>query len=184
MKQRRESVVDRRNQTKRTPNIRTWVFLCIIATAAVAGSPSRASADDAATLQALVERWVTFTWSPKNERFEMDRISDLYSADEDLLAFDLMSPAQTVIKGWRVYEPLWLPVMQAHSYWELTSYDDLRISASSDTAWTAFTFKSLVRHEDSGEPQEGEWHATLGWERNDQGAWQIVHEHISGPVRR
>ncbi len=121
-------------------------------------------------------------WSVDAKPYKLSKIDHIYSKDEELLAYDLMSPETTVIKGWTDYEKVWSKAMQQFDSWEVKTIDGLEVKATDNLATSTFTFSgegTLV----SGEPIKGEWHVTLIWKEKPDG-WKIVHEHISGPVRR
>ena len=72
--------------------------------------------------------------------------------------------------------------MQAYSPWNVKMNDDLIIRAGDDVAVAIFTWKAWGTVKADGQQISAELHATLVFEhRND--TWQIVHEHISTPVR-
>lgn len=147
---------------------------------AVAQTPTSASEGQA--IRERVRQWET-AWNVGNKPFSMSRFGDLYVKDESLLAYDLTSPqTPSIIRGYQQFANTWEPFMQAFSPWNVKINDDLVIRAGERISVATFTWQFRGRVKADGKPVSGSLHATLVFE-NRGGKWQIVHEHISTPVR-
>jgi ketosteroid isomerase-like protein len=85
------------------------------------------------------------------------------------------------IRGYKQYVETWEPFMQGFSPWNIKINDDLKIHTGDRVSVATFTWKIWGMTTD-GQSISGDLHATLVFE-NRNGKWQIVHEHISTPVR-
>jgi ketosteroid isomerase-like protein len=131
---------------------------------------------------ARVKQWEA-AWNLEHESFSMSRFGNLYVQDESLLAFDLTSPhTPSIIRGYQQYAAVWEPFMQAFSSWNIKVNDDLNVHTSDRIAFATFTWKIWGTAKADQQQITGDLHATLVFEKLD-GAWKIVHEHISTPVR-
>jgi ketosteroid isomerase-like protein len=129
-----------------------------------------------------VNQWEA-VWNVGNEPFSMSRFGDLYAQDDSLLAYDLTSPqTPSIIRGYQQFAKTWEPFMQKFSPWNVKINNDLVIHAGDLVSVAAFTWSFLGKVKADGQPVSGNLHATLVFE-NRGGKWQIVHEHISTPVR-
>ncbi len=114
----------------------------------------------------------------------MKRFDDLYVQIISLLAYDLTSPQTlSIIRGYQQYVETWEPFMKSFSPWNIQINDDLVIHAGSDVSVATFTWKVWGASKADGQEVTSDLHGTLVFE-NRSGKWQIVHEHISTPVRR
>ncbi len=135
---------------------------------------------DKMSLQQLIEDYKL--WSITEKPYKIEKIEHLYDHTDRLLAFDLMSPKSTVIKGWDNYQALWSTAMQNFNTWTVYKLDDIQITIDQNMALTTLLFSGKGTLND-GSPVEGEFHSTLVWlKKKDE--WKIIHEHISGPVKR
>ena len=131
---------------------------------------------------ARIKHWET-AWNVGSHQFSMARFDDLYVKDKSLLAYDLTSPqTPSILRGYEQYAQVWQPFMQTYSPWNIKINDDLIIRADDKIAVATFTWKAWGTVKADGQKISTELHATLVFE-NRNGIWQIVHEHISTPVR-
>lgn len=129
-----------------------------------------------------VKQWEA-AWNVGSEKFSMERFGNLYVQDESLLAYDLTSPqTPSIIRGYDQFVQVWEPFMQAFSPWHVQVNDDVVIRVSNEIAVATFTWKVWGTVKADGQQIAADLHATLVFEKRD-GKWQIVHEHISTPVR-
>ncbi len=146
----------------------------------VAQTPTLQSEEQ--VIRERVRQWKT-AWDVGNKPFSMSRFGDLYVKDESLLAYDLTSPqTPSILRGYEQFANTWEPFMQAFSPWNVKINDDLVIRAGERVSVATFTWQFRGRVKADGKPISGNLHATLVFE-NRGGKWQIVHEHISTPVR-
>lgn len=136
--------------------------------------------NDTNTLQELVQDYKL--WSVTEKPYKIKKIEHLYAHTDDLLAFDLMSPEKTVIKGWENYKAIWEPAMQNFNTWTITQVSDVEITVDENMALTTLIFAGEGQLNDKT-PVNGEFHSTLIWKKMNNG-WKIIHEHVSGPVKR
>jgi ketosteroid isomerase-like protein len=129
-----------------------------------------------------VNQWEA-AWNIGNKPFSMSRFGDLYVQDDSLLAYDLTSPkTPSIIRGYQRFAKTWEPFMQAFSPWNVKINNDLVIHAGDRVSVATFTWAFSGKVKADGQPVSGNLHATLVFE-NRGGKWQIVHEHVSTPVR-
>ncbi len=136
--------------------------------------------NDRAVLSRLVEDYKL--WSVQEKPYRIEKIEHLYSHTDELLAFDLMSPEKTVIRGWESYKAIWVPAMRNFDEWTVTGLSDVEITVDKSMALTTLLFAGEGKLKD-GTPVNGEFHSTLIWKKSGK-EWKIVHEHVSGPVKR
>lgn len=129
---------------------------------------------------ARVNDWLA-AFSPGNQPFDFSVLDALYWQDEQLLAFDTLSPQNTRIKGWQAFELLWKPFMAALTQWQIQPVGDVRILTGDNIAVSALIFHGQGATTDR-ESVDVTAHATLVWQRRE-GQWRITHEHISNPVK-
>lgn len=130
---------------------------------------------------ARVNDWLA-AFSPGNKPFDFSVLDDLYWQDEQLLAFDTLSPQNTRIQGWRAFESLWKPFMAALTQWQIQPVGDVRILTGDKIAVSALIFHGTGTTTER-EAVEITAHATLVWEKREE-KWCITHEHISHPVKQ
>jgi ketosteroid isomerase-like protein len=131
---------------------------------------------------ARIKQWQT-AWNVGSNKFSMDRFDNLYVKDQSLLAYDLTSPqTPSILRGYKQYVEVWQPFMQAYSSWNIKINNDIIIRAGDEIAVATFTWKAWGTVKADSQQISTELHATLVFE-NRNNTWQIVHEHISTPVR-
>lgn len=129
-----------------------------------------------------VKQW-ELAWNLGNEPFSMNRFGDLYVQDQSLLAYDLTSPqTPSILRGYQHYVETWEPFMQGFSPWNIKLNDDLIIHAGDRVSVATFTWKIWGIAKGDSQTTAADLHATLVFENRNE-KWQIVHEHISTPVR-
>ncbi len=165
--------------------------LSVLVVTALAPSGTHAAADsgeardDRAAIRERIDRWRhMFSATGRGERFTLDGYEDLY-ADDALLVFDSYAPdwAQTQLVGLDEYRRVWERDMnETFPGWTITRLDVLRIDVADggEMAWSAINFWGQGRQSD-GEVYRGSQHGTHVWKKID-GAWRIVHEHLTGPI--
>ncbi|PRX55367.1 YybH family protein [Flagellimonas meridianipacifica] len=161
-------------------NKRVLFILLINATIMTSFGQNKEQMDDRKVLSQLVEDYKL--WSVQEKPYRIEKIEHLYSHTEELLAFDLMSPERTVIRGWESYKAIWVPAMRNFDTWTITGLSDVEITVDKSMALTTLLFTGEGELKD-GTPVKGEFHSTLVWKKSGEG-WKIVHEHVSGPVKR
>ncbi|MBN4004735.1 nuclear transport factor 2 family protein [Nostoc sp. LPT] len=132
-----------------------------------------------AEIKERVNDWLA-AFSAGDKPFDFSVLDNLYWQDEQLLAFDTLSPQTTRIQGWQSYEEIWKPFMTAITQWQVKSVGDIQIFTSDNITVSALIFHSTVTT--IGNEAVGiTAHATLVWQKRE-GQWRIIHEHISNPV--
>lgn len=127
-----------------------------------------------------INDWLA-AFSPGNKPFDFSGLSNLYWQDEELLAFDTLSPQTTRIQGWQTFEAIWKPFMAALAQWQIELVGDIRIILADKIAVAALIWHGTGTTTDR-ESVEITAHTTQVWEERS-GQWRIIHEHISNPVR-
>ncbi len=121
-------------------------------------------------------------WSKAaGQNFTMDNLGKVYDTGEDFLAFDGMSEKKTVLSGWKVYSDTWGPGMNGFTTASVTEAKSLRTWMEDDLAVTA-SIAHIHGTMPNGGVLDAQGHLTLVFEFDD-GAWRIVHEHMSLPVK-
>jgi ketosteroid isomerase-like protein len=133
-----------------------------------------------AAIAERVNDWLA-AFSPGNKPFDFSVLDNLYWQDEQLLAFDTLSPQTTRIQGWKSFEEIWKPFMSALAQWQIKPVGDIRILTGDKLAIAALIFHGIGTTTKS-EPVDIMAHATLVWEKRGE-QWRIIHEHISNPVK-
>ncbi|MDF5739349.1 MULTISPECIES: YybH family protein [unclassified Nostoc] len=126
-----------------------------------------------------VNDWLA-AFSAGDKPFDFSVLDNLYWQDEQLLAFDTLSPQTTRIKGWQSYQEIWKPFMTALAQWQVKSVGDIQIFTGDNITVSALIFESTAATI-TNEAVKITAHATLVWEKRE-GQWRIIHEHISNPV--
>ena len=126
-----------------------------------------------------VNDWLA-AFSSGDKPFDFSVLDNLYWQDEQLLAFDTLSPQTTRIQGWQSYEEIWKPFMTAITQWQVKSVGDIQIFTGDNITVSALIFESTAATI-ANEAVKITAHATLVWQKRE-GQWRIIHEHISNPV--
>lgn len=133
-----------------------------------------------AVIRERVNDWIA-AFSPGNKPFDFSVLDDLYWQDEQLLAFDTLSPQTTCIQGWQTFEAIWKAFMAALAQWQIELLGDLRILVADKIAVSASIWHGAGTNA-AGESVDITAHATQVWEKRGE-EWRIIHEHISNPVK-
>ncbi len=72
--------------------------------------------------------------------------------------------------------------MQAATHATTVVDDNVEVITDGKMGLTTFTFQTGFTDRQTGEKYTEHAHASMVWEKQD-GAWVIVHEHVSSPVR-
>ncbi|MEH1843229.1 MAG: nuclear transport factor 2 family protein [Nostoc sp.] len=132
-----------------------------------------------AEIKERVNDWLA-AFSSGDKPFDFSVLDNLYWQDEQLLAFDTLSPQTTRIQGWQSYEEIWKPFMTAITQWQVKSVGDIWILTGDNITVSALIFQSAATTI-GNEAVKITAHATLVWQKRE-GQWRIIHEHISNPV--
>jgi ketosteroid isomerase-like protein len=148
---------------------------------ALAACQSARSSGNPAALSAAKSAYFAGWTKSAGKPFTMDALSKSFCTCDDFLAFDGMSQDKTVIHGWNQYAAIWGPGMNGFTTASLSEAKPLRTWCNGDGAVTA----SLARIQGTmpdGQSMDMLGHLTLvyAW---DRGAWRIIHEHMSMPVK-
>lgn len=139
------------------------------------------SIDDAAGVVAAKGAYFSAWTKSPGEAFTLEKLSRVIDTSNGFVSFDGMSQQKTVIQGWKAYSGIWEPGMNGFKSGSITESQSLSTWTNEAMAMTA----SIVRIQ--GETLDGNkldllGHLTLGLEKHD-GAWRIVHEHMSLGVK-
>lgn len=141
----------------------------------------QAAPDDSALLKQGVATWAK-GWSSGDSRFTMSRVDDLYDKSDRFLEFDTLSPADTVLRGYRNFQAVWEPTMQASTNANTAVDDNVVVTTDGKMGLTTFTFRTQFTDRKTGKKYDERAHASMVWEKQN-GRWVIIHEHISNPIR-
>ncbi|MFO0831478.1 MAG: nuclear transport factor 2 family protein [Phycisphaerales bacterium] len=167
--------------------MRTRVMTCVaVPLALVLGAcqSGQCCKDGAANASALGATKAAFFagWSKSaNTPFTMEPLSKVACACDDFLSFDGMSQEKTVISGWKTYADIWGPGMNGFTTASLTEAKPLRTWAGDGVAVTA-SLAHIQGTMPNGQKLDMLGHLTLVY-KWDKGAWHVVHEHMSMPVK-
>lgn len=134
--------------------------------------------DDIQQIRDQIAKWREL-FSPGNLQYTLDGYEHLFVNDE-LLVFDNFSPKNTRFQGFDTYRAIWEQAINADfPGFVITHLDIDRIEVNGDLAWSALTFWAKgVKDDQSYYTSQ---HGTHIWHKRD-GEWQMVHEHLTGPV--
>lgn len=116
-----------------------------------------------------------------NTQFSMDAVAKSASTSDDFLSFDGMSQNKTVISGWKTYSDIWGPGMNGFTTASLTEAKALRTWVD-DGMGVSASIAHIQGTMPNGQKLDMMGHLTLVY-KWDNGAWHIVHEHMSMPVK-
>lgn len=158
-------------------------FFIIVATLGLASLSSPSIAKTTTPQGDGLKAW-TEVWSPNADikNFNAERLSRVYDT-QSIVSFDTNSPASTIMNGWKVYCDTWVPYIKNAGFWETLSVKIIKAETVGDLAYTAITFTASGQPQGTPDRKIYENHATLIWKRSN-GAWKVVHEHISAPIKR
>ncbi|MEH2258684.1 YybH family protein [Nostoc sp.] len=116
-----------------------------------------------AEIKEHVNDWLA-AFSAGDKPFDFSVLDNLYWQDEQLLAFDTLSPQTTRIQGWQSYQEIWKPFMTAITQWQVKLVGDIQIFTSDNITVSALIFHSTaitIGNEAVGITA----HATLVWQK-------------------
>ncbi len=134
---------------------------------------------DEALIRRLTDHWF-HGWSPKSQTFTGSDLEPLFAkGDNNLLVFDNVGGEVWTMKSWEEYRDTWVPWMQANfSYWVIRPVSTIDVHVTGDIAFTAFVWEGAGTFKD-GSSAEVRQYATHVWQRQPDGRWLIVHEHLT-----
>lgn len=121
-------------------------------------------------------------WSVGSDGFDESAIGPLYDTSDAFSAFDTLMPSTSIMNGWRSFADNWSAALEVLHDFKCWLVDCLEVTIVGEIAWTRLILGVTARNSQTGEMIEGEQQVTLIWRKSDD--WRIVHEHLSGPVRR
>ena len=138
--------------------------------------------DEAAIRQRLDD--IFPAWSPGRNEFSIGDIADYYVQSENMFAFDTLMPTTSVMDGWQSFADNWKQALGAMDNFNCHMADLINVHVRGDIAWSALILNVSAEVTETGETIEGSQQVSLVWVKEADGAWRIIHEHLSGPVRR
>jgi ketosteroid isomerase-like protein len=141
------------------------------------GTPTASTPPTEAELKGLMDEYCRVL-SMGSAPFHLEDAEYLYKRDEDFVAFDLAPPTGGY-HGWKSYAEAWYKIMDKYAHFEMRLYDDVRVFARGDVAWTSASFNVEGRSV-AGDSFNKDGRVSLVWLR-DNGEWRITHEHVSSP---
>lgn len=121
-------------------------------------------------------------WSVGNKGFDNKAIGALYDNTKAFSAFDTLMPTTSIMNGWQSFADNWTGALDVMGDFKCWLVDTLEITVVGEVAWSRLILGVSAKNKATGEMIEGEQQVTLIWRKSDD--WRIVHEHLSGPVRR
>ncbi|MEO0412776.1 MAG: nuclear transport factor 2 family protein [Pseudomonadota bacterium] len=121
-------------------------------------------------------------WSVGDDGFDDAAIGALYDNTDAFTAFDTLMPSTSVMEGWDTFAANWTGALKRLNDFKCWLEDCLEITVVGEVAWTRLILGVSADDQETGERLEGAQQVTLIWRKSDD--WRIVHEHLSGPVRR
>jgi ketosteroid isomerase-like protein len=148
------------------------LFLLALAASAVAGPAARKSvnppAPDEAYLQKIWDGWATL---------DTNNVAKFYASGPHTF-FDI---APLKYDSWQQYEAGVKSVISGYKSAKFTVNDDAAIHPHGDLVWATATVKEEMTTK-SGKIEMGNFRWTAVFENQD-GKWEIVHEHVSEPLQ-
>lgn len=110
--------------------------------------------------------------------FDIAQVERLYIRDARFTAYDIAPPNAGYI-GWAAYEQGWAEIMSRYASFEMRWCGAIDGGRRGDMIWSLAPFEVFVRATPEMEPLRKEGRVSLVWLREPDGAWRIVHEHVS-----
>ncbi len=130
-------------------------------------------------IRQLTQQWIV-GWSPDTEPFDPDKLKPLYAQGENaILVYDDVGEEVEVTRSLDEYAQTWLPFMKQFAYWSIQAEGDIEIRASEDMAVSNFVWIAKAKYQDGREISPKQY-ATLVWQKQDDGRWVIIHQHLTG----
>ncbi len=139
--------------------------------------------DDEAAIRKRLED-IFPAWSPGVNEFSIDDIADYYVQSEDMFAFDTLMPTTSVMDGWQSFADNWTGALGSLDNFRCHMAELINVHVKGDIAWSALILNVSAESRDTGEKIDGSQQVSLVWIKETDGVWRIIHEHLSGPVRR
>ncbi|WP_299631986.1 nuclear transport factor 2 family protein [uncultured Roseobacter sp.] len=136
---------------------------------------------DDAQLRQLTGAWVAGWSTSPDAPFSIDQIADLYVQDERLFSYDFGRPHNGV-EGWEAASRYYEGFMALPAEWTLVPADDMRVTVRGDIAWTTVSLSGSGAMPNGDPIAFPEARVTLIFEKQEDGAWRIIHEHGSSAV--
>lgn len=121
-------------------------------------------------------------WSVGDAGFDHEAIGALYDNTSAFTAFDTLMPSTSIMDGWDIFAANWTGALERLKDFSCWLAQCLEITVVGEVAWTRLILGVSAFDTQTSERLEGEQQVTLIWRKRDD--WRIVHEHLSGPVRR
>lgn len=130
-------------------------------------------------IRQLTQRWIA-GWSPGAKPFDPDKLKPLYAQGENaILVYDDVGEEVEVTRSLDEYAQTWQPFMKQFAYWSIQPEGDIEIRASENMAVSNFVWIAKARYQDGKEITPKQY-ATLVWQKQDDGRWVIIHQHLTG----
>ena len=134
-----------------------------------AGKKAGSQPPDKAYMQKIWDGWSTL--DPAN-------VTQYYASGPHVF-FDI---APLKYASWVEYQTGVKNVLAGYKSGKCTVNDDAEIHSAGDTAWGTATVKYELTAK-SGKVEMGDFRWTVIWERQPDGKWLTVHEHVSEPLQ-
>ena len=123
-------------------------------------------------------------WSPGETDFSIEHVADFYDQTERFFAFDTLMPTTSVMKGWKSFTDNWELVLEKQLRNFICTLEEITFhEVSGDISWMGLYLSVTAEDIETGNPFATEQQVSLVWE-NQNGVWRIIHEHLSGPIRK
>ena len=122
-------------------------------------------------------------WSPDERDFSAGHVADFYDQSEQYFAFDTLMPTTSVMKGWQSFADNWELALTKLNNFRCELKEIISLEVRGDVAWTGLRLAVSAVEIETGKTFDTTQQVTLVWEKQG-GTWRIMHEHLSGPVRR
>lgn len=170
-----------RNPNRMKPTILLTVLPFALALSACRSTCAAGEVEDTAGVESAKRAFLASWTKTDGAPFTLDELSKAVDTSERFLSFDGMSKEETVIEGWRAYSAIWGPGINAFRSASLSEERPVASWIGDDTAITA-SIAHIQGLLPDGSPLDLRGHLTLGYEKRD-GAWRVVHEHMSLGVK-
>ena len=123
-------------------------------------------------------------WSPGDADFSIEDVGDFYDQTDRFFAFDTLMPATSIMSGWQSFAENWEITLSKQLKNFVCTLDEITFhEVSGDISWMGLLLSVTAEEIETGKPFSTEQQVSLVWENQD-GVWRIIHEHLSGPIRK
>ena len=123
-------------------------------------------------------------WSPGDADFSIEDVGDYYDQTDRFFAFDTLMPATSIMDGWKSFADNWELTLSKQLKNFVCTLDEITFhEVSGDISWMGLLLSVTAEEIGTGKPFSTEQQVSLVWENQD-GVWRIIHEHLSGPIRK